>query len=158
MNTFSLHLIFCYSFPSKLLCPKMHVVICLNIFKKYVWFMKFIYVPTLSKQIEDLLRFHHLIFRFYWKRSSTPFGLDPPSIKFPAHLLLPVSTFTVNTFGGSYKSNITNMPFHVFLVDLCTISQIFKTFSNGYSHNFSVLAFPLTSKQYMVSRILRYAE
>ena len=46
-------------------------------FQNYFDLIGFTYVLRLSTIIQDLLRFHHRIFRFYLKRSEMQIVLDP---------------------------------------------------------------------------------
>ena len=59
-----------------------------QLFKKYRGLLnvildltRFTYVLRLSTLIQDLLRFHHRIFRFYSKRSGIPVAFGPTRIR-----------------------------------------------------------------------------
>ena len=51
-----------------------------KLFKHMFDLISFTYVLGFSTIIQDLLRFHHRIFRFYFKRSEIPIVFDPPEL------------------------------------------------------------------------------
>ena len=66
-----------------------------SLFKTILDLLRFTYVLRSSTTIQDLLRFHHPVFRFYLKRTRLKIDLDPPLISFSIYSFLPVPTLTV---------------------------------------------------------------